>query len=353
MQASSLSFLEKLLESPGPSGSEGPVQSVFEAYVRPYADEIIHSPHGSVAAIRNPKGKPRVILTGHADEIGLIVHHIDKDGFLFFRTIGGIDPVTLPATRVEVHTQKGMILGVIGRRPMHLLQGDERNKVGKIQDLYIDIGASTKSEAEKLVRAGDPVTFRRGLLKLGKQRVTSKALDNRAGVFCAAEAFRLLGRTQPKACVIALSTVGEEIGGDGAFTASFELKPDLAIAVDVTFAIDQPDVTEKDTTNIHLGRGPVIQRGPRINSSISRLLEKAAAQGRIKLQFEVEGGRTGTDGDEIYKTRGGVPLGVVTVPCRYMHTPGEIVSLDDLEAISKLLAAFVKGLGPRTSLSPF
>lgn len=343
MQKSSFDFLQRLVETPGPSGSEEAVQEVFESYVAPHCDEIVRSPHGAVAAIRNPGGSPRVIVTGHADEIGLIVHRIDDKGFLSFRAIGGIDLVTLPGTVVDLSTTKGVLPGVIGRKPTHLQSNDERRRVEKISSLYIDIGAKSKSEAEKLVRPGDTATFRPGLLRLGKDLVSSKSLDNRSGVFCAAETLRLLGAAKPKACVIALSTVCEEIGGEGAQTSAFDLKPDMALVIDVTFASDQPDVTTTDTSEVFLGKGPAIARGPRLNNDIVKLLEASAKKTKVKVQYEVIANRTGTDGDLIYKARGGVPIGLVSVPCRYMHTPSEVVSLNDLVATSKLLTAAVKG----------
>ena len=344
MRKLSFEFLQRLVETPGPSGGEGAVQEVFESYVAAHCDEIVRSPHGAVAAIRNPGGSPRVIVTGHADEIGLIVHRVDDNGFLSFRGIGGIDLVTLPGTIVELASAKGVLPGVIGRKPTHLQSGDERRRVEKISSLYIDIGAKSRSEAEKLVRPGDTATFRPGLLRLGKALVCSKSLDNRCGVFCCAETLRLLGATPPKACVIALSTVCEEIGGEGAQTSAFDLKPDLAIVIDVTFGSDQPDVTSVDTSDVRLGNGPTIARGPRLNDKVIELLETSAKKANVKVQYEVIANRTGTDGDLIYKARGGVPMGLLSVPSRYMHTPTEVVSLNDLVAAPKLLVAAVKGL---------
>lgn len=353
MHKTSLAFLEKLLAARGPSGSEGPVQKVFEARVSPFCDVIERSAHGSVAAIRNPDGKPRVVVTGHADEIGMIVRRIDDNGFLSFRAIGGLDLATLPGTIVDVHTRQGVVPGVIGRKPTHLQTTEERGKIDKIAALYIDIGAANKAAAAAIVRPGDFATFRAGLTRLGKDLVSSKSLDNRSGVFCAAETLRLLAGAAPKACVIALSTVCEEIGGEGAQTAAYELEPDLAFVVDVTFASDQPDVTSAEAVDVSLGKGPTIARGPRLNNGVVELLEKAARRSKVRVQYEVIANRTGTDGDLIYKTRRGVPIGLLGVPCRYMHTPAEVVSLADLVATSKLLAAAISSLRRSTDLSPF
>jgi endoglucanase len=294
-----------------------------------------------------------VIVTGHADEIGLIVHHIDEHGFLYVRGLGGVDPATIVTGRFEVHTAKGAIPAVAGRKPIHLLEVEERGKVPKLQNLYLDIGARSKKDAESPVRTGDPVTFAAGLTRLGKDLVTSKALDNRAGVFVAAETLRRLGKAMPKACVIALSTVGEEIGGDGAGTAAFALEPDLAIAIDVTFASDQPDVTATDTCAVTLGDGPTLARGPRLNPTMLRLLERAAKAAKVPVQYDVLPARTGTDGDPIYRSRAGVALAVVGIPCRYMHSPVEVVSLGDLDAAARLLAACVRDLGPRSRFPAF
>jgi len=353
VQSSSFEFLRALVEAAGPSGSEGPVQTIFSDYVKPYADEIVTTPHGSVAAIRNPGGSPRILIGGHADEIGLIIHHISDKGFLFFRAIGGIDLPTLPGAVVEIHAAKGVVTGVIGRKPIHLQESDERTKVEKIANLYIDIGAKSKAEAQRRVRPGDPATFRSGLIRLSADLVSSKAMDNRTGVFCAAETLRGLGKAKPKACVIALSSVGEEIGADGALTAAYDLDPDAAIAVDVTFSIDQPDVTDRDWCEVHLGKGPAVSRGPKLNESIVRLLEKAGKKGKVPLQYEAIAGRTGTDGDRFTVARRGVPIGLVSVPARYMHTPVEVVSLKDLDNVAKLLATFARDLTPKTSFAPF
>ncbi len=351
MQKATLEFLRRLVEAPGPVGAEGAVQEVFRDHVEPVADQIVELAHGSVAAVRNPAGSPRVIVTGHADEIGLIVHHVNDAGYVYVRALGGIDVGVVLGQVVEIHTKKGLVHGVVGRKPVHLQA--ERGKVPKIEEIYVDIGAASRSEAEKRVRAGDPITFRRGLTQLSRDRVSSKAMDNRTGVFCAAEALRRLGSRDPKACVIALSTVGEEIGGDGAATAAFELEPDVAIAIDVTFATDQPDVDAKESSSIALGKGPAVARGPRLNESVVALLERAAGKKKIPLQYEILEGRTGTDGDPIYRSRGGVPLGIVSVPSRYMHSPVEVVSLKDLEQIADLLATFAKGLRPDTPFDPF
>jgi endoglucanase len=329
------------------------VQDVFVRHLERHADEIRFLSHGSVAAIRNPKGSPRVIVTGHADEIGLAVHHVDDRGFLYVRPLGGFDHMTSVGLAVDVNTARGAIPGVMGRKPIHLLEPDERTKLGKIQNVFVDIGAGSKKEALSKVAIGDSITYRPGLTRLGSDLVSSKSLDNRAGVFSAGEALRRLGRTNPKACVIALSTVGEEIGGDGAFTAAHALEPDVAVAIDVTFATDQPDVSANETSEVKLGEGPGIARGPRLNPAVVTLLEAAAKKKRIPYQVELLHGRTGTDGDPIYRSRSGVPLGIVGVPCRYMHSPVEVVSLRDLDRIADLLAAFCMSLGPGTSFAPF
>jgi endoglucanase len=353
VQAVPLAFLQRLVETPGPVGSEGPVQEVFREYLEPYADAFEETTHGSLAAIRNPGGSPRVVVTGHADEIGLIVHHIDDKGFVYFRRLGGVDAATVVSAMVEIHTRKGIVPGVVGRKPIHLQETEDRTKLPKLKTLYIDIGATSKKDAERQVRPGDPVTFRRNFTRLGKDRVSSKAMDNRTGVFCAAEVLRRLGRTKPRACVIALSTVGEEIGGLGASTASYTLQPDVAIAVDVTFTSDQPEVSVADGGDVKIGAGPVITRGPRLNPTVVSLLEKAAKKASVPVQYDITGGYTGTDGDGIYPVRGGVPLGVIGVPNRYMHTPVEVCSLKDLDQISAMLTTFVKDLGPKTAFDPF
>lgn len=353
MQKQALDFLTRLLDTPGPVGREGAVQEVFREYLKPHVDEFVTLPHGSLAAVRNPKGRPRVILTGHADEVGLVVHHIDKSGFVFVRRLGYPDPQTLPGAVVDLHTASGVVHGVIGTKPIHLQDNDERTKQRKFEELYVDIGATTQAEAARRVRVGDPITLKRRVVHLSKDLVASNAMDNRTGVFCAADALRRLGRAKPDACVMALSTVGEEIGGDGALTAGYALEPDVAIAIDVTFATDQPGVSPKEACEVALGKGPTLGRGPRLNERVVDLLADVAKKAKIDVQYEALGGSTGTDGDLLYRSRRGVPIGLIGVPSRYMHSPVEVVSLRDLDATSRLLAGFARRVNARTRFEPF
>jgi endoglucanase len=289
-------------------------------------------------------------IVGHIDEIGLHVTHIDDDGYLHFGGIGGWDAMVLVAQRISVFTRGGEIPGVIGRKPIHLMKDEDRKHVPELKDLVIDIGAKDGEEAKKRVRIGDFAVIDVLPRELLGDRVTSRSLDNRVGCYVAAEAARLVAAAGgARGDVVALAVAQEEISFAGARTSAYALRPDLAIAVDVTFATDQPGIELGQITKHALGSGPVIASGSTLHPMITDLLHDAAEEAKIDFTVESLGRGTGTDADAIHLSREGIPTGLVSVPLRYMHSPVETVALADVDAAARLIAAFAQRLEPGLS----
>jgi len=354
MESKSLNFLKELVNSPSPSGYEQPAQNIWCKYIRPFVDEIKRDVHGNAIGIINPKGKPRLMFSGHCDEIGLMVRYIDDKGYIYFGAIGGIDTGILPGQRFHIHAKQGPILGVVGKKAIHLMEDEERKSAGspKIYSLWLDIGAKGKAEVEKIIAIGDPITFAVGFENLKNDLIVSRGFDDKMGAFVVAETLRLLSKKRPKAAVFGVSSVQEEIGMRGAKTSAYGISPDVGIAIDVTFATDHPDSNPKRIGEIKLGSGPVISRGPNINPVVFDTLVNASKANKIRYQIEAAPGATGTDANAIQLTKAGVAAGLVSVPNRYMHTPIEVLALSDLENASKLLTAFTLKLTPNISFIP-
>ncbi len=352
MQKESLGFLKELMETISPSGFEEEAMKVWKKRTARHADSVSSDVHGNSIAVLNAKGKPRVMFAGHADEIGYMVKYIDDKGYLYFDTIGGVDLHLVPGERVWIKTGQGRVLGVIGRKPIHLLEVEERKKVAKLDKLWIDIGAADGKQAAKVVSIGDPAVPAVGFQVLRGDKVVARGFDDKAGAFVVSEALRLLSR-KPRAAVFGVATVQEELGLRGATTSAFGIDPQVGIAVDVTFATDCPDMDKKRVGDIKVGGGPVISRGANVNHKVFELLVKTAKREKIPYQIEAAPRATGTDANVIQLTRAGVAAGLVSVPNRYMHTPVELVSLEDLDNTAKLLAAFVLGLTPNTKFEPY
>lgn len=353
MRKESLSFLEEIMGIPSPSGFEQPVQRVVRKWAAKYADEVKTDVHGNVIAALNPQVTPRVMLAGHCDQIGLMVQHITDEGFVHFSAIGGIDVSVVPGQRVVIHGRKGPVAGVIGRKPIHLQTPEERKgEKFEIHKLWIDLGVADKKAAEKVVQVGEAITFDLGLTRLAEQRVAGAGFDDKAGVFVVMEALRLLARRKLDCAVFAVSTVQEELGLRGAKTAAFSIDPQVAIAVDVTFATDHPEMDKARIGDLKLDRGPVIARGPNINPVIYELLVQAAKQKHLAWQTEAIARATGTDANVMQITREGVAAGLISVPSRYMHTPVEVISLDDAANAATLLAEAVASIGPARDFTP-
>ena len=352
MNKASLDFLKSLLEQPSPSGFEQPVQKVWRQRMKSYADKVWTDVHGNTIAVLNPKGTPRVMLAGHSDEIGFMVNYINDEGFLYFSAIGGVDPGLVSARRVKIFTGKGIIYGVVGRKAIHMMDQEERKKVPEMHKLWIDIGAKDKKEAQKLVSVGDPIVFDCGFQELRNGLAVSRGFDNRIGSFAVAETLRLVAGKKPKAAVFAVSTVQEELGLRGARTSAFGIDPHVGIAVDVGNATDHPEADKQKAGEIKLGEGPVIVRGPNINPIVEKGLMAAARKAKVAFQTQGASRATGTDANAMQINRAGVAAGLISVPNRYMHTPVEMISLDDLENTSKILAAYIMTLNAKSDFTP-
>ena len=356
MRKESQAFLEKLLDAPSPSGYEQPAQRVFREYVTPFCDEVTTDVMGNVFAHIAGKGKdlPRVMIVAHTDEIGLQVKYIDDKGFLYFAAVGGVDAHLTPGKRVNVHTAAGPLAGVIGKKPIHLMDTKDRETVVKLESQYIDIGAKDKKEAHKLVRVGDPVTFESAFTRLAGDRVASRGFDDKAGCFVVAEVLRLVaaGKKKPAVDLYGVSSVQEEIGLRGGTTSCYAVNPDVGICVEVDFATDQPDVEKKHNGEVALGKGPILTRGANINPHLFELLSIAAEKEKIKVQHTANPRATGTDANVMQISRNGVATALVKIPLRYMHTPVETVSLGDLEDCAKLIVAALERIATREEFIP-
>jgi endoglucanase len=318
-----------------------------------YADSVTTDNQGNVIAAINPGGSPRVMLSGHIDEIGFIVRYIDNDGFLYFGTIGGFDPLTLPGEWVQLLGKLGLVRGVIGRKARHLQASDEQKKGLEVEDLWIDIGAANRQAALELIDVGTAGTRSRGLEALANaDLVVGRALDNKAGAYVVARALELAKARQPKAAIFAVATTQEEVGLRGARTSAFGVDPQVGLAVDVTHASDYPTADPKRGGEIKLGAGPVVTFGPTISPRVTDLLLSAGAAKGISIQREAEGRSTGTDADALQQVRGGIATGLISIALRYMHTGAEIGSLNDIERSAELLAETAANIGPDTNLIP-
>lgn len=357
IEPNSLAFLERLLDTPGPSGFETAPARVWRAEAEGFAARVDADVNGNSFAVVNPGGSPRVMLAGHIDEIGLMLTHVDDDGFLYFDGIGGWDPQVLVGQRVRVLSRGGEVTGVIGKKPIHLMKSEEREKAAKLHELWIDVGASGRQEAlERGIRVGDPAVIDARMVRLGDDRIASRSVDNRIGAYVVLEAIRRL-HAREEACaaeVTAVATAQEEIGyqGGGARTGAFSVDPQVALVVDVTFASDAPQIEKKQTGEHRLGGGPVLARGSANHPLVfEHLAETAEAEG-IPFSIQAAPRSTSTDADAIHLSRAGVATAVVSVPNRYMHSPNEIVSLADLDATIRLIAAFCARLGAGDDFVP-
>jgi len=352
MEPTALEFFKKALQTPSASGYESPVQKLVHDYVAGFADEVRTDVHGNVIAAKNPDAPLRVMLAGHCDQIGLIVQHIDDEGFLYIKPIGGWDPMVLIGQRMTVWTAAGAVFGVIAKKPIHLLTEEDRKQVPKMKDLWLDIGAADKQDAEKVIRIGDAVTVELACNEALNRRTVAPAMDDKSGMWVVIEALRRADKAKLNCAIFAVSTVQEEIGLRGAQTSSFGIDPHVGVAVDVTFATDCPTIEKKEEGDIKLGNGPVIYRGPNMNHKVVERLIRAADENEIPYQLAAEGRATGTDANAMQVNRSGVATGLVSIPNRYMHSPVEMVSLDDLDRAADLLARFAEGLTADAEFTP-
>ena len=353
MDKESRKFLYDLLLTPSSSGYEQRIQDVVRKRMKPFADKIETDLHGNVTACLNPKAERKIMLAGHCDQIAFMVKHISDEGFVFVESLGGIDVGVVPGTVVTIYAKTGPIDAVVGRRPIHLQPQEERGKVGNdISKLWIDCGAKNKKELLKKVELGDFVTFKLGVTELGSDLFSSPGLDDKVGVFVAMEALRLCSKTKLNVGIYSVSTVQEEIGLRGARTAAYGIDPEVGIGVDVTHATDDPGNENKKEIPCKLGFGPCISKGPNTNPEVEKLLLAAAKKLRIPYQLSPSSKPLGNDTNAIQVNKKGVATASIGLPNRYMHTQVEVCSFKDLENAAKLLAAFIKGIGPKTDFTP-
>lgn len=341
MLESSFRFLTRLLETPSPSGFEEPIQQVVREYVAEFADSITIDLHGNLIASCNPQGTPKILLAGHCDQIGMLVSHIDESGFIYAQTIGGWDPQQLIGQRMSIWTQDGEIPAVIARKPIHLLTEEERKQVVKLTEMWLDIGAKDRKEAQERVRIGDPVTLELGVRMMPNELINSPGTDNKSGLWVAMEAARRAKERGLRAAVFAVSTVQEEIGLRGAATSAHGIAPDLGIAIDVTHATDCPTIDKRQNGEISLGGGPVIVAGPNMNRRVTRRLIELANEHELPFQRSALGRAAPNDANPIQVSGNGVGTGLVSIPNRYMHSAVEMVSLRDLDQAAELIAHFL------------
>ena len=354
MEKQRLEFFRKFMGTICPTGAEEEATSIWREEAGRFADRTWTDLHGNAFAVVNEGGSPRIMLAGHADEIGLQIGYVNKEGYLFFAGLGGWDPQILPGQRVRIKTDSGIVLGVIGRKPIHLLNPEERKKVVKLDDLWIDIGAKDKKEALELVEIGDVAVLDYDFTELRNGLVVGRGLDDRVGAFTVLEAARLAKDLNPKAAIYAVATVQEEIGTRGATTAAYGIDPKVGIAVDVGFSTDTPglDSAKKQIGEADMGKGPIVIRGPNINPKLFSLFKATAAANNVPYQAKGYPRPTGTDARAIQVTRAGVATGLVSLPSRYMHSPSEIVHLDDVENAARLIAHTIALIDDNTDLIP-
>ncbi|MDI3503375.1 MAG: hypothetical protein PWP64_311 [Candidatus Cloacimonadota bacterium] len=344
-------YLYKLLKVASPSGFEGKAQEITREYLHGTCDDISTDVNGNLIAFKRGSSEIKVMIVGHADEIGFMVNYIDENGYLYLKPLGGFDVNLLPGLRLDIHHQDGIVRGIIGKNAPHMSHGDSDNAKLKMEDIWVDIGAKDKKDAQSKVDLGDIVTYSSQIEELSEDVIVSKATDNKVGVYVAAAVMKALAKTELKANYFAVASVGEETTLKGASTSSYQIKPDIAIAVDVTFTSDTPGADKRKFGEVSLGKGPVLALGAAVHPKVNDRLQALAKKHKIALQIEITPGRTGTDADAIHANRGGVATAVLSIPNRYMHSPNEIINLKDLDNAVKLLTEFVKSMDERFDLS--
>ena len=347
MDAETRDLLKRLLDAPGPSGHEGAATAVWRAAAEGFADRTWADVHGNSFAEINPDAELTVMLAGHADEIGLMVNHIDDEGYLWVVGVGGWDAQVLVGQRVDLMTADGVVPGVVGRRAIHMIKGDDATRAVKMKDIWIDIGAPSGEAASGKVSIGDVAVIRSEPVGLGDDFIAARSIDNRVGAVVVLEALRSAAKRGCTAHVVAVATVQEEIGyiaGGGARTGAYGLDPQAGIVVDVTHATDHPTIDKKEHGDVKMGRGPVLARGAAINRTVFAGLREAAAAEKIDVQIQAIPAMTGTDADAMRMSRSGVAVGLVSVPNRYMHSPNQLVSASDVHESAELIAAYLSGL---------
>jgi putative aminopeptidase FrvX len=352
VETRALDFLRRLLDAPGPSGYERAPSRIWRAEAEDFADEVWGDVLGNSYARLVNEGGPKVVVEGHIDEIGFLITHIDEEGYLWFDQIGGWDDPVVVGQRVVVSGRDGLVRGVIGRKAAHLVRREDKDKPVDTKDLWIDVGAKDRADAKRRVEVGDPAVVDVPFLQLTDDLCVSRAMDNRVGAFVALETLRLLAAERPAADVYAIATTQEEVSFAGAYTASFQVAPRVAIALDVTHATDYPGASKKSDGEVKLGGGPVLTRGASLNPVVFDGLRAAAV--RLGLECPVQGAArsSGTDADAMIRSGAGTATGLVSIPNRYMHSPNEVVSLTDLENAARVIAEFIRTVTTESDYRP-
>ena len=353
LSPSSIDFLKKLLDTPGPSGFEAAPAKVWREEARKFAADVTSDVAGNSLAVVNPAGSPTIMLDGHIDEIGVIVQYIDDDGYIHISGIGGWDAQVLVAQRIRFLGHSGEVVGVIGKKPIHVMKGEERDKVSKISDLWVDIGAKNRAEAETRLSVGDPGVIDSRSMELPNGLLVSRSIDDRIGAFTVLEALRRYAERPGQAKVVAAATTQEEIAwhGGGALICAACIHPQMAIVVDVTFATDHPGIEKKEIGDHRMGSGPVITRGSITNPVVVGLLRDTAKAHGIPISLHAAGRDTSTNADAIHIAREGVATALVSIPNRYMHSPNEMVSLGDVDRTAELIVEACRSVTTATDFT--
>ena len=346
-------FLKKLLDAPGPSGFETLAGRIWRAEAETFADRVTVDVTGNCIAEVNPKGSPTILIDGHIDEIGVIVQYVDDDGFIYIAPIGGWDAQVLVGQRIRFLGAAGDVFGVVGRRPIHLIKTEDRDKGVKFTELWVDIGARNRAEVESRLNIGDAGVIDSRAHDFPNNRLVSRSIDDRIGAFAALEALRRYAKKPGTARVVAAATTQEEIAwtGGGALVAANAVRPKMAIVIDVTTATDQPDVEKKEIGDHKLGSGPVLCRGALLSPVVFELLRGAARARNIPFTVHAVGRDTSTNADAIHIAQEGVATALVSIPNRYMHSPNEMVSLDDVEHTAELVAEVCRMVDAKTDFT--
>lgn len=352
MNDDQFAFFKQVVETTGPSGYEQDTQRVWRDRIEAAADSVKLDSLGNAIAVLNPGGNPSVLIDAHIDEIGFIVRYIDDDGYIYWSSIGGFDPSTLAGNRVTINGKNGPVYGVMGRKPIHLLDPEERKKSPELKNMWIDIGVTSREEAQALLSIGDAGGRAAGMHRLQGNLVTANSLDDRIGSYVLAESFRNLAESKPQAAVYAASSVQEEIGLRGARVSAYDANAMIGIALEVTWTSDHPQAPKTELGSVRVGQGPVIFRGANTNPLVFERLVAAAEAAGTPYQIDAIAGGTPTDQNAMQMSRSGMATGLVSVPTRYLHTASEVASTDDIDAAVAIVTRFVQDLTPDVNLIP-
>ena len=353
LSSAAIAFLKRLLDAPGPSGFETLAGRSWRSEAQTFAEKVTTDVAGNCLAEVNSGGSPTILIDGHIDEIGVIVQYIDDDGFLYISPIGGWDAQVLVGQRIRFIAATGDVIGVVGRKPVHVMKNGDRDQAVKFADLWVDIGSKNRADAEARMSVGDPGVIDSRAHDFPGNRIVSRSIDDRIGAFAALEALRRYAESPGAARVVAAATTQEEIAwhGGGALVATNAIRPKMAIVVDVTHATDHPSMEKKEIGDHRLGGGPVFSRGALLSPVVFELLRGAARTKSIPFTVHAAGRDTSTNADAIHIAQEGVATGLVSIPNRYMHSPNEMVSLDDVDHTAELIAEVCRMVNGKTDFT--